>query len=102
MAYYKQFAGFLEKYEDSKNAKSASTGALAHVRLISGGDQDALKEKLDRMTSQQTNPVRHISYWVKGEVLTLESLIAAINYKDNVDNLKKKCGKEINELTEDI
>lgn len=54
------------------------------------------------MTSQQTNPVRHISYWVKGEVLSLESLIAAINYKDNIDNLKKKCGNEINELTADI
>ena len=54
------------------------------------------------MTSQQTNPVRHISYWVKGEVLSLESLIAAINYKDNVEMLKKKCGSEINELTADI
>lgn len=51
MVYYKEFAGFLEKYEDSKNAKSNETGALAHVRLISGGQQDALKEKLDRMTS---------------------------------------------------
>ena len=51
MQYYKDFAGFLEKYEDSKNAKSNELGSLAHVRLISGGEQDALKIKLDRMTS---------------------------------------------------
>jgi len=88
MVYYKDFAGFLEKYEDSKNSVSNETGALAHVRLISGSDQDALKGKLEKMTTQQTNPVRHISYWVKGEVLSLESLIAAITYKDNVDKLK--------------
>ena len=51
MVYYKDFANFLERYEDSKNAKSNETGALAHVRLISGGEQDALKMKLDKMTS---------------------------------------------------
>ena len=51
MQYYKDFAGFLERYEDSKNAKSNELGALSHVRLISGGEQDALKMKLDRMTS---------------------------------------------------
>jgi len=95
MGYYKNFAAFLEKYEDSKNAKSNETGALAHVRLISGSDQDALKAKLDNMTSQQTNPVRHISYWVKGEVLALESLIDAINYKDHLDKIKQKTISEI-------
>ena len=41
------------------------------------------------MTEKQTNPVRHINYWVKGEVLGLDSLIAAINYKDSIDGLKK-------------
>lgn len=102
MGYYKNFAAFLEKYEDSKNAASAHTGALAHVRLISGGEQDALKMKLDKMTSQQTNPVRHISYWVKGEVLALEALISAINYKDSVDSLKKGCNKDIQDLTDSI
>ena len=91
MVYYKNFADFLEKYEDSKNAVSNQTGALVHVKLISGGEQDALKMKLDKMTSQQTNPVRHINYWVKGEVLALEALISAINYKDNIDKLKAAC-----------
>jgi len=52
MVYYKDFAGFLEKYEDSKNSVSNETGALAHVRLISGSDQDALKGKLEKMTTQ--------------------------------------------------
>ena len=47
------------------------------------------------MTSQQTNPVRHISYWVKGEVLALESLIDAINYKDHLDKIKQKTIAEI-------
>ena len=38
MEYYKNFADFLEKYEDSKNAVSNTTGTFAHVRLISGGE----------------------------------------------------------------
>lgn len=38
MVYYKDFATFLEKYEDTKNSRSNETGALAHVRLISGGE----------------------------------------------------------------
>ena len=102
MKYYKDFAHFLEKYEDSKNATSNQTGALAHVKLISGGEQDALKQKLDTMTEKQTNPVRHINYWVKGEVLGLDSLIAAINYKDSIDDLKKKTQSNISDLTDDI
>ena len=58
--------------------------------------------KLDRMTSQQSNPIRHINYWVKGEVLALESLIGAISYKDNIDKLKTACNKDIQDLTEAI
>ena len=37
MKYYKDFAQFLEKYEDQKNAASNQTGVLAHVKLISVG-----------------------------------------------------------------
>ena len=102
MKYYKDFAQFLEKYEDSKNAASNQTGALAHVKLISGGEHDALKMKLDTMTEKQTNPVRHINYWVKGEVLGLDSLIAAINYKDSIDDRKRKTQSQIQDLTDSI
>ena len=54
------------------------------------------------MTEQQTNPQRHINFWVKGEVLSLDSLIAAITYKNSIDDLKKKTHAEITDLTEYI
>lgn len=54
------------------------------------------------MTNEQTNPVRHIAYWVKGEVLALESLIAAISYKDGIDRQKQKCISDIQDLTDTI
>ena len=54
------------------------------------------------MTEKQTNPVRHINYWVKGEVLGLDSLIAAINYKDSIDGLKKSAQAQITDLTDSI
>ena len=72
------------------------------MKLISGGEQDALKMKLDTMTEKQTNPVRHINYWVKGEVLGLDSLIAAINYKDSIDDRKRKTQAQIQDLTDSI
>ena len=49
-AYYKQFAKFLEQYEDSKDKQSRTEtqggNSLSHVRLVSGHN-GALKEKLD-------------------------------------------------------
>lgn len=50
------------------------------------------------MTDSQTNPVKHISNWVKGEVFGLESLIFAVNQKDMMDKNKAKAQAEINDI----
>jgi hypothetical protein len=49
MAYYKQFSGFLDKYEQTKNKNQV--GALAHVCLISGDGNDHLKTKLEAIST---------------------------------------------------
>ena len=51
--------------------------SLAHVRLISGQKGGLLKEKLELMVERQTNPIKHIANWVKGEVWSLEALMSA-------------------------
>ena len=51
-SYFKQFAGFLEKYEEAKNAKSNEVGALVHVRLVSGEGGNRLKDKLDNLVER--------------------------------------------------
>jgi len=57
---------------------------MRHVRLLKHGPRGDLKENLEKMTSTQKNSFIHIRNWVKGEVLALEALIGAINYKDYI------------------
>lgn len=58
---------------------------MKHVRLLNpGGNGTDLKENLEKMTTVQRNSFLHIRNWVKGEIYSLEALIDAINYKDQV------------------
>jgi len=54
------------------------------------------------MTSKQTNPVKHISNWVKGEVWSLEALVQAVEKKDYMETLRLKAVKDIQETQETI
>ena len=53
-------------------------GALAHVRLITGDRNAALKDKLELMTQQHANPFVHINHWVKGEEWCLQAFNESI------------------------
>jgi len=77
-------------------------GALAHVRLITGDRNAALKDKLLVMAQQHSNPFSHINHWVKGEVWCLEALQEAIDMKNKCDDKKRSTEKEIVSLTETI
>jgi len=59
-----------------------------------------LEENLSAMTSVQKNSFIHIKNWVKGEVMSLESLIGAISYKDHIKNLQAKANADIFSLNE--
>jgi len=54
------------------------------------------------MTGVQRNSFLHIRNWVKGEILSLEALIDAINHKDMIAHKQESCKKEILELNKDI
>jgi len=82
--FYHQFYAFLKTYEDLQDAEQAQEGEMRHVRLLKHGPRGDLKENLEKMTSTQKNSFIHIRNWVKGEVLALEALIGAINYKDYI------------------
>jgi len=45
-----QFSNFLERYEEGRGQQSQEVGPLAHVRLITGDNNSALKDKLEMMT----------------------------------------------------
>lgn len=100
--YYQQFSNFLERYEEGRGQDSMGVGALAHVRLITGDRNSALKDKLELMTQQHGNPFVHINHWVKGEVWCLEALAEAVANKDQVDQRKRDAEKDIVNLTETI
>jgi hypothetical protein len=54
------------------------------------------------MTGVQKNSFLHIRNWVKGEILSLEALIDAINHKDMIKQKQESCKKEIIDLNNDI
>ena len=54
--YYSQFSNFLERYEEGRGQASQEVGELAHVRLITGDRNAALKDKLTMMAEQHSNP----------------------------------------------
>lgn len=92
----------MERYEEGRGTASHEVGALAHVRLITGDRNAALKDKLDLMSQQHANPFVHINDWVKGEVWCLEALVEAVACKDQCDSKKRDAEKEIVSLTETI
>jgi hypothetical protein len=87
-AYYRSFATFLEKYEEAKDKAQLTPNSLAHVRLISGPRGGVLREKMENMCEKQTNPIKHISNWVKEEVWSLEALILAKEKTDYMETLR--------------
>jgi hypothetical protein len=93
--YYKSFAGFLEKYEEAKDKAQATPDSLSHIRLLSGPRGNILKDKMDQMCTHQTNPIKHIANWVKGEVWSLESLISAKERTDYMLVLRRDTIKSI-------
>ena len=54
------------------------------------------------MVERQTNPIKHISNWVKGEVWSLEALICAKEKTDYMENLRMKTIKEIADVQDTI
>jgi len=54
------------------------------------------------MCTHQTNPIKHIANWVKGEVWSLEQLIAAKEKTDYMETLRQKTIKDIAETQDTI
>ena len=72
------------------------------MRLITGDRNAALKDKLEQMTQQHSNPFVHIAMWVKGEVWCLEALNEAVAEKNKCDSRKKNTESEIISITDTI
>lgn len=64
--------------------------------------QGKLKDRLQIMAEAQRNPIKHISHWVKGEVLSLEALIYAIGQRDAMDRAKQKALTDCSEAQDTI
>lgn len=103
LKYYKQFADFLQKYEEGneKEKQSAMTPQVksqdefGHVRLVSGDTKAHLKNKLDVLAKELQNPFIHIRNWVKGEMMNLECLMQAIGEKESCDVRKQMTIKKL-------
>lgn len=95
LKYYKQFAEFLNKYEDSQDKSNVALGSYQTVRLVSGDTQSHLKNKLDTMANELENPFIHIRNWIKGEMFNLGALISSIAEKESCDVRKQEAIKKL-------
>ena len=96
LKYYKSFADFLQKYEEGSEKESTSLGEnYKNIRLVSGDTKAHLKNKLDELNKDLLNPFKHIRNWVKGEMLNLEALMAAIGEKESCDVRKANSIKKL-------
>lgn len=96
--YYKNFAAFLVKYEESKEI-SNGTGEYAHVKLVSGQGGDYLRQKMEDMAFHYKNPTLPIYHWVKGELFSLEAFKECTTELTRCDELKKGAKEKIVDLT---
>jgi hypothetical protein len=102
LSYYKEFAGFLSKYEENCEKTNVNLGSKENVRLVAGETQSHLKNKLETLASSLENPFLHIRNWIKGEMLGLGSLIAAISEKESCENRKHAAIKRLNDDRETV
>ena len=95
MRYYREFAEFLQKYEEGQEKSSVSLGTTKSIKLAAGDTQSHLKNKLDNLSQQLNNPFIHLRNWVKGEMLNLSALISAISEKEACDIRKQNAIKRL-------
>jgi len=63
--------------------------------LVSGDTKAHLKNKLDFLAKNLQNPFVHIRNWIKGEMMNLECLMAAIGEKESCDHRKQMAVKKL-------
>jgi len=95
MRYYTEFADFLSKYEENQEKSLCNLGNKNTVRLVAGDTQSHLKNKLVTLSKDLNNPFIHIRNWVKGEMLNLGALIAAISEKEACEVRKQNAIKKL-------
>lgn len=61
-----------------------------------------MKHKLDDLAKELVNPFKHIRNWIKGEVMSLESLMDAIAEKEACDARKANSIKRLAEDRETV
>lgn len=91
----------MQKYEEGSEKESTKLGeTYKNIRLVSGDTKAHLKNKLDELTQELLNPFKHIRNWVKGEMLNLEALMAAIGEKESCDVRKANSIKKLQDEKE--
>ena len=87
LQYYQTFTNFLIKYEQT-NLKKADPTTQKKMSLVSDPSKLDIKEKLEYLSTNASNPFKHIKNWVKGEILELESILEAISMKEAMTSRK--------------
>ena len=100
VTYYKEFADFLVKYEDT-NTKKARPGDPT-ISLLTGDQRIDLKQQLQNTAASIKNPFKYIRNWIKGEIMELQAIFECISRKEGVEASKHKAITKVRDGKETV
>jgi hypothetical protein len=74
LQYYSTFTNFLVKYEQT-NLKKANKEQMQIMCLVSDPKKLNIQQKLELLSTNASNPFKHVKNWVKAEILEIESIM---------------------------
>jgi hypothetical protein len=99
---YKQFADFLTQYENTTMNIYSSDALQGHYKMISDSDNNTMKEQIDNLSRKVSNPFIRFKFWVKEEIIDLNSLIEAIGHKNSLESRKSKLETKIKNTNSEL
>lgn len=88
---YKQFLNMLDKYE-ALNFTNYVDGNEEKMVFGNGDQGKDLKKEVSKLSDNLKNPYFNIYHWVKGEINDVDSIMAAVAYKEKIE--KNRLSKE--------
>lgn len=90
MQYFKSFSSFLERYEEANSKDTIKCDSYKNMKLIDNQAKTGLKQSLEKMIDERSNPYKQLRNWIKGEILSLEAIVETIETTDKILESRKK------------
>lgn len=99
---YKNFAEFLNQYENTTLKIYSSESLEGPQKMIADSENNTMKEQIDSLSRKVSNPFIRFKYWVKEEIIDLHSILEAIGHKNSLESRKSKLEGKIKSTNSEL